>query len=353
MYNGTNRSQQLAVSEAIGWTNGIKEEGLLHWWFHQAQTAPEHYCISGERLLVLSPGERNDGPGPDILNCNILLDDMELAGAVEMHLRAGDWYNHGHHEDPAYDQVILHVVMNDQRGPDLPTLLVPQIQTDGPKCLANRVVTQSELFGLAANRFDSKSMHMQELSENEKGYSPYFLSLVEVILAGPQRDSLLHEVAAYLGLPYWPHHRKWMGSNQTQRRMGPKQQDQIGKLLKEDPLPTFNSEQIVNIQTWSEWDKVCRSLLKVRINRNQRREWLVNAVLPSFKSEGGLVVWQMLKPFRTYGHEKRYLPRLGLPQIDSILVQQAVLEWGNRFCKPQNCTTCPLIQSYHDLTAIN
>lgn len=353
MYNGTNRSQQLAVSEAISWTNGRKEEDLQRWWSHRAEAAPEHYCISGERLLVLSAGERNDGPGPDFLNCHILLDDMELAGAVEMHLRAVDWYRHGHHEDPAYGEVILHVVMNDERGPDLPTLLVPQIQINGPECFANRVVTHSELFDLAAQRFDSKSMHMDKLSENEKGYSPYFLSLIEVMLAGPQRDGLLHEVAAYLGFASWPHQRKWKGSHQTQRRMGLEQRDRIKQLVQNGPLPTINSQQIVNIKTWSEWDAVCRVLFSVGINRNQCREWLVNAVLPSFRNEGGLAVWQRLKPFRTYGHEKRYLPRLGLAQIDSILVQQAVLEWGNRFCKPLKCSTCSLIQSYYDLTAIN
>ncbi len=33
-----------------------------------------------------------------------------LVGDVEFHLRAGDWFTHGHHTDPRYNQVILHVV---------------------------------------------------------------------------------------------------------------------------------------------------------------------------------------------------------------------------------------------------
>lgn len=33
-----------------------------------------------------------------------------LTGDVEFHLRAGDWFAHGHHADPRYNQVILHVI---------------------------------------------------------------------------------------------------------------------------------------------------------------------------------------------------------------------------------------------------
>jgi hypothetical protein len=33
-----------------------------------------------------------------------------LSGDIEFHVRASDWYAHGHHRDPHYDSVILHVV---------------------------------------------------------------------------------------------------------------------------------------------------------------------------------------------------------------------------------------------------
>lgn len=53
-----------------------------------------------------------------------------LVGDVEFHLRAGDWFTHGHHTDPRYNQVILHVV----RYPDSQT---PARRQDGapvPAC---------------------------------------------------------------------------------------------------------------------------------------------------------------------------------------------------------------------------
>ena len=49
--------------------------------------------------------------GPDFRDALILFDGRELrAGSVEIHLRTRGWGDHGHHLDPAYDTVVLHLV---------------------------------------------------------------------------------------------------------------------------------------------------------------------------------------------------------------------------------------------------
>lgn len=67
----------------------------------------------GKRLQIINPGVINNDAGPDFFNAAVMIDGDTWVGNVEIHVRASDWHRHRHTDDPAYRNVILHVVDND------------------------------------------------------------------------------------------------------------------------------------------------------------------------------------------------------------------------------------------------
>ena len=80
-------------------------------WWRQEFACAGAQTADGRMLRVIAPGRWNRLGGPDFLDAVVELDGVRLRGAVEVHLRAEDWEAHHHRDDPAYDGVMLHVVL--------------------------------------------------------------------------------------------------------------------------------------------------------------------------------------------------------------------------------------------------
>jgi hypothetical protein len=65
--------------------------------------------INGKVVKVLNPGTWNMEAGPDFKNASLEIGGRKINGDVEIHLKADSWQAHGHHLDPNYHKVILHV----------------------------------------------------------------------------------------------------------------------------------------------------------------------------------------------------------------------------------------------------
>ncbi len=88
----------------------IKEEILQFIWKTGMFQQHALKTTCGKKLTILSPGIQNFNAGPDFFNAKIKIENMIWAGNVELHPRSSDWEKHGHHLNGAYNNVILHVI---------------------------------------------------------------------------------------------------------------------------------------------------------------------------------------------------------------------------------------------------
>lgn len=88
----------------------IKEDFLQYLWKNKLLYNDFLTLSNGEILQIISYGEYNTLSGPDFFNARLKIGTQEWAGNVEMHIRSSLWYAHGHETDPAYGNVILHIV---------------------------------------------------------------------------------------------------------------------------------------------------------------------------------------------------------------------------------------------------
>ena len=115
------------------------EKLMQYVWQHRLWPVGDMRTVDGQRIDVIDPGRLNTDAGPDFFNAKIIIGGESWAGNVEIHIRASDWFRHGHQNDRAYDSVILHVVDRDDmvvRRPD--GQVIPQMRMACNPALASR-----------------------------------------------------------------------------------------------------------------------------------------------------------------------------------------------------------------------
>ncbi|MBO4773012.1 MAG: DUF2851 family protein [Bacteroidales bacterium] len=102
---------------ALIWQNRLFDPAGLH-------------TTQGEPVQVVNTGYINTMSGPDFTNAQIRIGKILWNGNVELHTKSSHWTLHKHHLDHAYDNIILHVVfeddspLHDRAGNTVPTLVV-------------------------------------------------------------------------------------------------------------------------------------------------------------------------------------------------------------------------------------
>jgi hypothetical protein len=89
----------------------VPEKLLQKIWLRGDFSRTEAQTVDGRPVDVLFPGKWNLLGGPDFRGAHLRLGEVEVRGDVELHFHAADWMKHRHHLDPAYDNVVLHVLL--------------------------------------------------------------------------------------------------------------------------------------------------------------------------------------------------------------------------------------------------
>ncbi len=201
------------------------EELMQYVWQHRLWLAGELLTVDGEPVAVIDVGQLNRDAGPDFFNSKVKIGEKFWCGNVEMHLKASDWFRHGHQDNRAYDSVILHVVETNDcriRRPD--GQIIPQIVLPTARDFADRfgqfinnsanqlacasevralppVLIHSWLDSLAFERLHSKADMVKERLDRCGGdwEQAAFITLARALGAGINGDSF-ERVAASLPL---------------------------------------------------------------------------------------------------------------------------------------------------------
>jgi hypothetical protein len=99
-------------------------------WQHQRLLRDQLKTSDGQPVSVLHPGFRSLEGGPDFRGAMIQFGNSPAkTGDVEVDIRSTGWRAHGHDRNPAFQNVILHVIWDSERGGSgvLPLLSLHQV----------------------------------------------------------------------------------------------------------------------------------------------------------------------------------------------------------------------------------
>jgi hypothetical protein len=82
------------------------EEEIQIFW----ESASGLKIYDGEREIYVAFSGLKSRIGPDFKNAVVFVDGVKIEGDVECHLKASDWFEHRHHQNPEFSSVRIHVV---------------------------------------------------------------------------------------------------------------------------------------------------------------------------------------------------------------------------------------------------
>ncbi len=133
----------------------MTEKLLQYIWQFQYFNSNGLATVEGDILQINYPGFLNANQGPDFLEARIKVANTSWAGNIELHLKSSFWNAHKHSGDKNYNNIILHVVWEDDANLSV-TFPVLELQNRVSKFLLGRY---DELMNTSAFIPCEKSIH--------------------------------------------------------------------------------------------------------------------------------------------------------------------------------------------------
>jgi hypothetical protein len=210
----------------------MSEEFLQFIWKNSLFSQTGLTTTQGQPVLIINPGKLNTDAGPDFFNASVKIGDTLWAGNVEVHLRSSDWLQHGHQNDSAYNNVILHVVHENDKtitlpnGMPLPSFILPVkkehfenynellSEHSWPAC-SRTIATIDEIFrivafdGLLVERLSEKTLAIEKLlNDNLNNWNETFHQLLARNFGFKTNAQPFEMLARYTPLSILAKHKK-------------------------------------------------------------------------------------------------------------------------------------------------
>lgn len=206
----------------------VNEDLLQYIWGMQLLDTQLLQTTAGESIQIIHPGQHNTNAGPDFLHAKIKIGDTIWAGSVEIHVHASDWKNHAHSINPAFKNVILHVVFeNDGYETGIPLL---ELNGRIPRTFLKKYQTMMQtatwipcekhiqafeqikwkawLQRLIAERLEQKALHIEErLHYNKNDWEETLYQLLARSFGLPVNAIPFEKTAQQIGLKILHRHR--------------------------------------------------------------------------------------------------------------------------------------------------
>jgi hypothetical protein len=210
----------------------MNEEFLQYAWKFQLFQHNHLHTVQGEPIQVLHPGTWNTDSGPDFFNAHIKIGDTLWAGNVEVHIKASDWIKHQHQNDEMYNNVILHVVSendveltlpNGQYLPVLVMLVCSDAKTNYQRLIAedeqpacseqlykvDTIYISSMLDAMLTERMENKTKRIEtSLNNNRNDWNETFYQQLSINLGFQTNAQPFEMLARHLPLNVLARHHK-------------------------------------------------------------------------------------------------------------------------------------------------